>query len=416
MTGTGNRNDANKPIQPIGCRRRLMGNVYVSTLAYRAQLGTRTVLAVAPRRSGELHQKHTDSMDKKLSAASKRALAYTKGPEWYCEFRTKPLTGDLGRCEEGVIRRDPSAVLEVAGLYHVWYTKSLGLCAGFGAGQPAAKVFPWDQADVWYATSEDGWHWEEKGIAVSRGEPGSHDDRSVFTPEVLAHDGKYYLVHQVVQHPYVRRTKNQVAMAVADSPEGPWAKLPQPILSPSDDGEWLGDEDNRFLVKEKGSFDSQKVHDPCLLHYRDKFYLYYKGERMGEQMYFGGRETKWGVAIADRPQGPYVKSEYNPVTNSGHEVCVWHYNGGVAAMLTTDGPEKNTLQWAPDGINFEIQAVLKGAPQASGLFRTPDHDTSPLAGLRWGLCHVCRRDTGFIQRFWVDESLKNWFRNKTTYE
>lgn len=355
-------------------------------------------------------------MAKKLSAASKRALAYTKGPEWFCELRTGNITGDLGQCEEGVIRRDPSAVIEIDGLYHVWYTKSLGLCDGFDAKDPDAKVFPWDRSDLWHATSKDGWHWEEKGLAVGRGAPGSFDDRSVFTPEVLAHHGRYYLVYQVVQHPYVRRVKNQVGMSIAASPDGPWEKLPEPILSPSDDGEWLGDEDNRFLVTAKGSFDSHKVHDPCLMYYRDKFYLYYKGERMGEEMTFGGRETRWGVAIADRPEGPYVKSEYNPVTNSGHEVCVWHYNGGIAAMLTTDGPEKNTLQWAPDGINFQIEAVIKGAPQANGLFRNPNHDAGPLEGLRWGLCHTTAQNTGFIRRFEVDENLKNFYMNKATYE
>ena len=358
----------------------------------------------------------TARMADKLSAASRRALAYTKGPEWFCELRTKPITGDLAQREEGVVRRDPSAVIHVGGLYHVWYTKSLGRCAGFGTGDPAAKVFPWDRSDIWHATSRDAWHWEEQGVAVRRGKPAAFDDESVFTPEVLAHDGRFTLVYQVVQHPYVRRVKNQVGMAIADSPDGPWEKLPEPILSPSDDGEWLGDEDNRFLVKHKGSFDSHKVHDPCLLHYRERFYLYYKGEVMGEEMTFGGRETKWGVAIADRPEGPYVKSEYNPVTNSGHEVCVWHYRGGIAALLTTDGPEKNTIQWAPDGIHFEIQAVIKNAPHANGLFRTPHHDRGPLEGLRWGLCHVCGRNTGFLQRFEVDETLKHWFRDKVTYE
>ena len=39
-----------------------------------------------------------------------------------------------------------------------------------------------------------------------------------------------------------------------------------------------------------------------------------------EQCWVGGREIKWGVAIADKPAGPYTKSEYNPVINSGHEV------------------------------------------------------------------------------------------------
>ena len=311
-------------------------------------------------------------MGQKLSAASIRAQAYTKGPEWFCEIRTKPITGDLAENREGIIRRDPSAVIQVDGLYHVWYTKSLGKCVGFGTGDPDAKVFPWDYAEIWHAMSPDGWLWEEQDLAVGRGQPGSFDDRSVFTPEVLAHEGRYYLVYQVVQHPYVRRVKNQVAMAAAAAPEGPWQKLPEPILSPSDDGRWLGDEDNRFLVEEKGSFDSHKVHDPCLMPYRGKFYLYYKGEPMGEQMNFGGRETKWGVAIADRPEGPYAKSEYNPVTNSGHEVCVWHYRGGIAALLTTDGPEKNTIQWAPDGINFGIQAVIKARDLQQAIKHFPE--------------------------------------------
>ena len=355
-------------------------------------------------------------MERKLSAASIRAQAYTKGPEWFCEIRTQPVTGDLAENREGVIRRDPSAVIQAGDRYHVWYTKSLGECVGFGTGDPDAKVFPWDTSEVWHATSADGRHWDEEGLAVGRGQRGAFDDRSVFTPEVLAHDGKYILVYQVVKHPYVRRVKNQVGMAIASKPGGPWEKLPEPILSPSDDGRWLGDEDNRFLVEEKGSFDSHKVHDPCLMHYRGKFYLYYKGEVMGEEMTFGGRETKWGVAIADTLEGPYVKSEHNPVTNSGHEVCVWHYNGGIGAMLTTDGPEKNTIQWAPDGVNFEIQSVIKWAPQDNGLFRTPDHDAGPLEGLRWGLCHITGRDTGFIQRFHVEETLKHQFRDKKTYE
>ena len=224
-------------------------------------------------------------------------------------------------------------------------------------------------------------------------------------------------MYQVVQAPYVRRVKNKVGMAIADSPDGPWKKVPHPILEPSDTGEWLGEEDNRFLVKKKGDFDSHKVHDPCLMFYQGEFWLYYKGEIMGEEMTFGGREISWGVAIADRPEGPYVKSRYNPVTNSGHEVAVWPYKGGIAALLTTDGPEKNTIQYAPDGINFEIEAVVRDPPVALGMYRTPDHDKGPLEGLRWGLCHAFGRDRwAYIRRYEIDERLKNWFRNKATYE
>ena len=336
--------------------------------------------------------------DSYLSAASKRALNYTLGPDWFCQFREQNVTGDLAY-EEGVIRRDPSAVIAVDGTYYVWYTKGQGLTQGFGTGNPDAKVFPWDLTDVWYAISDDGWHWTEQGPAVERGSKGSYDDRAVFTPEIFVHEGKYHLVYQTVKAPYVIRVKNTISMAVSDSPDGPWQKLAEPILRAADNGQWLGDEDDRFKVVSKGDFDSHKVHDPCLMAYKGKFYLYYKGEQMGEEMTFGGREIRWGVAIADHPEGPYTKSPYNPVTNSGHEVCVWHYQGGIAALLTTDGPEKNTIQYASDGINFEIVAVLKGAPQALGLYRPTETDSHPLAGIRWGLCHGIEGDWHYLRRF-----------------
>lgn len=355
-------------------------------------------------------------MSEKLSAATKRAKNYPKGNEWYCEIVEKKITGDLAVHEDGMVRRDPSAVIKVGDTYHVWYSKSTGKSYGFGSGDLDAKTFPWDHCDIWHGTSKDGWHWEEQGLAVARGPAGDYDDRSVFTPEVLAHEGKYYLVYQVVVSPYLRRSYEHISMAVADSPEGPWEKVPGPILETAQDGVWKGEADNRFLVESKGSFDSHKVHDPTLMAFQGKFYLYYKGEPMGEEMFMGGRETKWGVAIADKPEGPYVRSEYNPVTNSGHEVCVWHYDGGIAAMLTTDGPERNTLQWSPDGINFEIMAYIKGAPEANGLYRTSNHDDNALEGLRWGLCHKVDGQAGSIMRFEVDESLKNDFNTRSTYE
>ena len=311
----------------------------------------------------------------KLSAAMKRAIAY----------------------EEGVVRRDPSAILKIGDTYYVWYSKSYGPTQGFAGDIENDKVFPWDRCDIWYATSKDGWTWKEQGIAVKRGEKGEYDDRSVFTPEVMEWKGKYYLCYQAVKSPYTVRT---IGMACADSPEGPWVKTEKPVLEPSNTGEWEGDEDNRFKVVSKGDFDSHKVHDPCIIPYKGKFYMYYKGERMGEEITWGGREIKHGVAIAENPMGPYVKSEYNPISNSGHEVCVWPYKGGIASLITTDGPEKNTLQWSPDGINFEIMSVVKGAPHAIGLNRSADAEKEPTEILRWGLTHIYNSsDYQSIMRF-----------------
>lgn len=344
----------------------------------------------------------------KLSAASKRALerGYHKNAEWFGEFRIHRLKGNVGY-EKGIIRRDPSMVISVDGLYYTYYSKSSGKTYGFGTGDPDKKVFPWDKTEIWYATSKDGWEWTEQGPAVTFGPEGAYDDRSVFTPEVLAYEGKYYLVYQCIKAPYLNRSFNTVGMSVADNPRGPWKRLDAPILEPAMDGEWSGEEDNRFNVKTQGSFDSQKVHDPTLFYYQGKFYLYYKGERMGERMTAGGREIRWGVAIADKPEGPYIKSEYNPITQSGHEICIWPYKGGMALVHSADGPEKRTIQYATDGINFEIMAYIDNAPSAMGLVTTFDNDKNPTAGLEWGLCHgtvippgeTWLQGDNFLQRF-----------------
>ncbi|MDO6435882.1 family 43 glycosylhydrolase [Cyclobacterium sp. 1_MG-2023] len=336
-----------------------------------------------------------------LSAASKRALNWPDiGNEWFIEFsKLQPLKGDLAY-EEGVVRRDPSAMIFENGKYYVWYSKSTGPTDGFAGDIEKDKVFPWDRCDIWYATSEDGWTWKEEGMAVGRGEKGTYDDRSVFTVEIMKHEDMYYLTYQTVKSPYNVRVKNQIGLAWSDSPDGPWTKSEEPILSPADNGIWKGEEQDRFAVEKKGDFDSHKVHDPCILPYKGKFYLYYKGEQMGEEITFGGRQIRHGVAIADHPKGPYIKSPYNPISNSGHEICVWPYNGGIASLITTDGPEKNTIQWAPDGINFEIMSSIKGAPHAIGLNRSADTEKEPTEILRWGLSHIYNNsDYQSIMRF-----------------
>ena len=338
-----------------------------------------------------------------LSDASKRALAWPTdlGDEWFLEFnQLEPLKGDLAY-EEGVIRRDPSAMIMEDGKYYVWYSKGVGPTQGFDGDVENEKVFPWDRCDIWYATSEDGITWKEEGIAVARGKKGEYDDRSVFTVEIMKHEDMYYLSYQTVKSPYNKRVKNQIGLAWSTSPNGPWTKSKEPILSPADNGVWEGDDPNdRFSVKKKGDFDSHKVHDPCILPFNGKFYLYYKGEQMGEEITFGGRQIRHGVAIADNPKGPYVKSPYNPISNSGHEICVWPYNGGIASLITTDGPEKNTIQWAKDGVNFNIMSSIPSPPHAIGLNRAVDSEKEPTEVLKWGLTHVYNSsDYQSIMRF-----------------
>ncbi|GAB1858303.1 hypothetical protein MHTCC0001_31400 [Flavobacteriaceae bacterium MHTCC 0001] len=103
-----------------------------------------------------------------------------------------------------------------------------------------------------------------------------------------------------------------------------------------------------------------------------------------------------------------VKSEYNPVTNTGHEVCVWNSGDGIGAMLHQDGPEFATLQYASDGVNFEIKGQVQEFirlqpwnteyPEAAGLYRPINDDVSPVTGVSWGLCHQLTRAQG---KYWM---------------
>ena len=83
-------------------------------------------------------------------------------------IRYEPIAG-LGP-EEGVIRRDPSDIIRVDGVYYLWYTKVL----------QGAYLYPEGfQGTLWYATSNDGVNWQEQGEALEVGEKGSFDDFGV---------------------------------------------------------------------------------------------------------------------------------------------------------------------------------------------------------------------------------------------
>ncbi len=338
----------------------------------------------------------------KKSAATLRADSYKNyGSEWFAGFVYTELHG-LGY-EEGVHRRDPSSVLYADGLYYVWYTKSVGPHFGHtGERDLLCKKFPWDYADIWYATSKDGHTWEEQDCAVHRGGKGAYDERTLCTPDCMEHEGKYYLVYQAIPQGDYSGEDENVAMAIADSPKGPWVKTGANILEAMEPGQWFGEAgDNCYNDGEYIGL----THDPMLMHFNGKFHLYYKcgATKLGD-LKSSGQDTRWGVAISDCVTGPYTHSEYNPITNSGHETMLWKYNGGIAALLNRDGPEKDTIQFAQDGINFHPMASVYDTPMAGGAFRCENYNDSPLEGVRWGICHYDERGSmwNYLMRFDID--------------
>ncbi|MCK5172432.1 MAG: alpha-L-fucosidase, partial [Planctomycetes bacterium] len=160
----------------------------------------------------------------------------------------------------------------------------------------------------------------------------------------------------------------------------------------------------------EGEWDSNAIHDPYPLVYNGKIYLYYKGSP-GKQGRDGTIVRAQGVAIADNPLGPFVKSPLNPVLNSGHETCLFPWKNGIAAILSLDGPEKNTVQYAADGLNFSIKSIIQVPPLAPGPFVADAFaDNGDGRGITWGLCHISKVDekgsmTSILARFDCDLSL-----------
>ena len=260
--------------------------------------------------------------------------------------------------EKGVSRRDPSDVIKVGDLYYVWYSKG-PLKTGY-------------KATVWYATSRDGLNWIEKGEAVAKGEAGNWDAGSVFTPNILVAEGRYWLFYTGTTKSYGKgfQPDSKIGIAVADSPDGPWTRLPNnPVLKNSDNPQ---------------DFDSMLVDDACLMVREGNIWLYYKGRQLGKSP----AHTQMGLAIAEKPEGPYIKHEANPVIPGNHAVLAWPQGKGVAAMIGTSGPADiiNTVQYADDGIHFSKTHDAVDGPRAGGAYRPEAFSNSGTGKpIQWGV-------------------------------
>ena len=115
-----------------------------------------------------------------------------------------------------------------------------------------------------------------------------------------------------------------------------------------------------------------------------KIFLYYKGRPLGKTAH----GTKMGVAIADSPEGPYVKHESNPVIQGNHAVLAWPQGAGVAAMIGVTGPKDliNSVQYSDDGIHFKKTHNVVDGPRAGGSYR-PDAFTNKddAKRIQWGV-------------------------------
>jgi len=267
------------------------------------------------------------------------------------DVRYKKISG-IGR-QEGVERQDPSNVVKSQNRYFVWYTRR------------KAGIHPY-ASTIYYATSNDGIHWQEKGQALGKGNPGDWDSFGVITPYVTHINNIWYLFYTGTGDKQFQgdNTLRHIGLAVSESPHGPWRKLgDNPILSPG---------------KSKEAWDAVLVDDAHFIVRNGNFWLYFKGRNKQDNPH----DSKWGLAIAQFPTGPYKKFKNNPILKKAHTVCVWPHRQGVGALVDIT----NTIQYAPDGIHFQkakdIERVATGCgpydPQAFT-------DTNYGKGISWGI-------------------------------
>ena len=290
------------------------------------------------------------------------------------EFTRTQLTG-IGPHDK-VSRRDPSDVIKVGDLYYVWYSRG-----------PVKTGY---NATVWCATSEDGVEWTEIGEAVGKNpDDTAWDAASVFTPNILVAEGKYWLFYTGISKNMKVKPDSKIGIAVSDSPAGPWERLPNnPVLKNGPN---------------KADFDSHLVDDSCLIVRDGKYWFYYKGRQLGKSP----SQTQMGLAIADKPGGPYVRHEANPVIPGNHEVVVWPQGTGVAAMIGKVGPKDivHTIQYAEDGVNFKTTHKTEGEVFAGGTYR-PEAFTGSTEGEipPWGVEIGKGKKLLHIQRFDLENS------------
>uniref|UniRef100_UPI003568A645 family 43 glycosylhydrolase n=1 Tax=Pontiella sp. TaxID=2837462 RepID=UPI003568A645 len=271
-------------------------------------------------------------------------------------FSDSPLTNPTNSASR--TRRDPSDVIKVGDTWHVWYSKAAeGVTSGY-------------DASVWHATSTNaGNSWIEQGESIPRGSnTNDWDYTSTFTPNILLHDGTYYLYFTAIGN----GSLSKIGVATSSSPYGPWVKYSgNPILTDTDDSE---------------KFDSYLVDDSCLAVRDGNVWLYYKGRADG----LSSSQTKMGVAVATNGVGPFIRQNGgDPVQLGGHEVQIWaDENQGIYSMVNGVGPATltHTIQYAPDGINFSKYCdISSNEPGAPGMFRRELIDPSLGCVPEWGV-------------------------------
>lgn len=203
-------------------------------------------------------------------------------------------------------------------------------------------------------------------VAIKGTGEDTWDKYAPHNPEIKKVGDRYVLLYigNTDYHQPPHPSNQSIGMAIADSPYGPWKKVGRDgqILNANDPTKWNYQSRNGAV-------------NPAFLPYNEKFYLYFKST--------GKSGLQYGLAIADKLEGPYVITDRPVTANNGtlEDGTVFYYEDRIY-LLTTDNHGHNTgirgggtLWKSTDGVTFDIKDAAIGYDRIPAYYPDYDPDT-----------------------------------------
>ena len=201
------------------------------------------------------------------------------------------------------------------------------------------------------------------------------DATTCHNPHITYVDGLYCLFF--MGNSNGKTNTKRIGLATAKSLNGPWKRPDQPLLEPGITGAW----------------DDHCTTNPAFVkHPNGQYWLYYKSWNTAD--YMNSKDPKirgnrkYGLAIADKLEGPYLKYHNNPVIDFSkkgnnrqfEDAFVWRENGKFNMLARDMGvynqevglylKSRNGIKWDEPTIAYEpLKKYVKEPPVPSNLTR-----------------------------------------------
>ncbi|MBQ8952874.1 MAG: glycoside hydrolase family protein [Clostridia bacterium] len=176
---------------------------------------------------------------------------------------------------------------------------------------------------AWAVSSSPYGPFRPQGVALKgSGVAGGWDRDCVHNPTIKRFGDRYYLYYMGNYgngEYWNHRNHQRVGVAIADSPAGPWRRFDRPLIDVNPD-----------------SFDALVTSNPSVTQGGDgRYYMIYKA--VGAGVMPKGGAVVCGMAVADRPEGPFEKYPEPVMVNpendwSVEDPYIWYADGWFYAL------------------------------------------------------------------------------------